>query len=60
MLRNVDKRPKSVNAAHRNSLRSGILSIQLSRNSDIFNKAIQLYDQKNRELEEASVNAFLQ
>ena len=60
MLCNVDKRLKSVNAAYRNSLRSGILSIQLSRNSDIFNKAIQLYDQKHRELEDALVNAFLQ
>ena len=37
MLLNVDKCLKSFNAAHRNSLGSGILSIQLSGNSDIFN-----------------------
>ena len=43
MLRNVDKRLKSVNESRRESLRSDILIIQLARDRDIFRKAVELY-----------------
>ena len=59
MLRNVDKRLKSVNEPRRESLRSDILIIQLARDRDILRKAVELYQTKHRAIGDESVNSIL-
>ena len=59
LLRNVDKRLKSVNQRHRANLKSDIYTLQIARNREIFNKAVDLHNQKYNSVGDETVNNFL-